>query len=381
MDRDSLLDGEMTPTRENPNVFDDEYEVQDGGFMADGLRPAQNHDREGSGRQDRDEDDQNGRLSATHGASSSMSSTPAAGPSRSSTRKSRGQQNPFASPEDGEVGMPLVRTPSGNFDTVRTSVSSASSSRFARTSSQRFGAGPSHPYNMYPQGTMARTPSVTTTSTTRPQRQSSSRQPQHPYAMYTQGVGDDLDDDNATAQNLVPVGFLGTGEHYQRRRGPDGEEQGLLGDFGHTEQLPPYTRYPEDGPEKAPLLDVPNPPGVLHSRAPVLGSDPGMDLMHTQIHAAPPAQQSMTDDSELYRQPSVASRRSLPASVHACSQGDTLLTEKTWSAKSWREKRKTRVCGVPCWWFILLTGTMVFIAAMLGGVIGGFVEGQRKGQA
>jgi hypothetical protein len=55
--------------------------------------------------------------------------------------------------------------------------------------------------------------------------------------------------------------------------------------------------------------------------------------------------------------------------------------QKAWHEKSWRERRKTRVCGVPCLWYIILTGILVFIAAMLGGVIGGFVEGQKKGQA
>ena len=372
--RRSLLDDESTPTHENPNVFDDEFEVEDGEYVADGLASGYNHDREGdAGRQDPPV-----RSAAAHFASSSVTPT---GPSRNSTRKSRGQQNPFASPEDDGAEAPLVRTPSGNFGIARRSVSSTSSRQFARTSSPRFGAGPSHPYGMYPQGTVARTPSVATTSTIRPQRQSSSRGPQHPYALYTQGVGDDLDDDDdhETAQNPVPVGFLGAGEHYQRRRGPDGEEQDLLGDFGHTEQLPPYTRYPEDGPEKMPLLGVPAPPGPLHSRAPVLGTDPGMELMHAQLQSVPP--QSMTDESELYRQPSIASRRSMAPSMRASSQEDSLTTQKAWSEKSWREKRKTRVCGVPCWWFMVLVGVVVFITAMLGGVIGGFVQGQKQGQA
>lgn len=375
MDRHSLLDGESTPTRENPNVFDDEFEVDDGAFVADGLRS--NHDRERRWRQDQENEPI--RTAAAHVASSSVSATPA-GPSRNSTRKSRGQQNPFASPEDAEAEVPLVRTPSGNFDLARRSVSSASSHQFARSSSPRFGAGPSHPYGMYPQGTMPRTPSVATTSTIRPQRQSSSRRPQHPYALYTQGVGDDLDDDHEGATNPVPVGFLGIGEHYQRRRGPDGEEQDLLGDFGHTEQLPPYSRYPEDGPEKMPLMDVPNPPTPLHSRAPVLGTDPGMELMHTQLQAVP-TQQSMTDQSQLDRRSTISSRRSMAPSVQVSSQDDSMDAQKAWREKSWREKRKTRVCGVPCFWYVVLTGIFVFIAAMLGGVVGGFVEGQKKGQA
>lgn len=358
----------MTPTRDNPNVFDDEFEVEDVDGTADGFRPGHNHDREGGWRHDQDEE-------------VPIHSVPAhTEPSRDSTRKSRSHVNPFASPED-DAEPPLERTPSGNFapSIARRSVSSASSNQYAGTSSPRFGSGgPSHPYGMYPQGTMARTPSVATTSTARPQRQSSSRhEPQHPYALYTQGIGDDLDDEHESVQNPVPVGFLGLGASFQRRRGPDGEEQDIIGDYGHTEQLPPYTRYPEDGPEKAPLLDVPSPPSALHSRAPVLGTDPGMPLMHTPLQ---PAQQSMTDSSNLNRQISTMSRRSMPGSDESSSPS-LLKSSKSWSEKSWKEKRKTKFCGIPFWWFLLALGVLGFMGVVLGGVIGGFVEGQQDSEA
>ena len=376
MERRSLLDCGATPTRENPNVFDDEFEVEDFDGIADGFRPGHNHDREGGGGWRQDQDDVPVHSLSAQYATTSVTPT---GPSRNLTRKSRAQENPFASPED-DAELPLQRTPSGNFapDTARRSASSASSRQFAGTSSPRFGSGgPSHPYAMYPQGTLARTPSAATASTARPQRQSSSRyRPQHPYALYTQGVGDDLDDEHETTpQNPVPVGFLGLGNAFQRRRGPDGEEQDIIGDYGHIEQLPPYTRYPEDGPEKAPLLGVPNPPTALHSRAPVLGTDPAMDLMHTRLQ---PAQQSMTDASNLQRQPSTMSRASMLHNDDASSSPTSLKSHKSWSEKSWGEKRKTRFCGIPFWCFLLALGVLGFVAAVLGGVIGGFVVGQKK---
>ena len=178
-------------------------------------------------------------------------------------------------------------------------------------------------------------------------------------------------------ENPVPIGFTGLGQSYQRRRGPDGEELDIIGADGHTEQLPPYTRYPEDAPEKVPLLEVPAPPTALHSRAPVAGTDPTMDLMHTSIRpetVAPP-RQSMTDASTLARTISrPGTIRSVRSVGDADSYQETAHSKKSWSEKSWKEKRKTRICGIPFWWILLSICVVGFVAAVLGGVIGGFVE-------
>ena len=376
MERRSLLDGDQTPTRETMNVFDDEFEVEDFDLVADGFRPGHNHDREGAERQG-----QEGEVPITSvSAHYAPAPVTTAGPSRNSTRKSRGQENPFASPDD-EAELPLHRTPSGNFAPfTHRSISSSSSHQYARTNSPRFGAsGPSHPYGMYPQGTMPRTASIATTSTARPTRYSTTPNgPQHPYALYPQGVDDDdLDDDNAE-QNHVPIGFLGLGQSYHRRRGPDGEEQDIIGDYGHTEQLPPYTRYPEDGPEKMPLMGVPNPPSALHSRAPVLGTDPSMPLMHDHLQPTPQRQQSMMDESNLARQPSTTSGTS------RLSSQNTLLDKeydgpKSWKDKSWSERFKTRFCGIiPFWLLVAMMIVIAFVGSLVGGVIGGYVEGATK---
>ena len=377
MERRSLLDDEMEPTRENTDVFGDEFEVEDFDLVADGFRPGSNHDREGGSPQDYEQEPVR-TVSPRYASGPSTS----ARPSRNSTRKSRSQPNPFASPEDNSAEPPLERTPSGNFAPSTAhdrSVSSASSAQYAESSSPRFGAaGPSHPYGMYAQGTVARTPSTATNSTARPGRRSMSRNgPQHPYALYPQGIGDEMDDEDEAPQNPVPVGFLGLGRSYERRRGPDGEEHGMVGDYGHTEQLPPYTRYPEDAPEKMPLMGVPNPPPALHSHAPVLGTDPGMSLMHDNIQ---PAQQSMTDASNLQRQPSIMSRMSGPPAEIVNSRPDSLASRKTWKEKSWKEKKKTRFCGIPFWYFLLGAGGCCFVVIMIGAVVGGYVEGTKKAQ-
>lgn len=342
-------------------------------MVADGFRPGHNHDREGTEHQSQEEEEVPIRSVSAHYAPAHVM---AGGPSRNSTRKSRGQDNPFASPED-EAELPLHRTPSGNFAPfTHRSISSSSSHQYASTNSPRFGAsGPSHPYGMYPQGTMARTASVATTSTVRPTRYSSTRNgPQHPYALYPQGVDPDLDDD--TEQNHVPIGFIGLGQTFHRRRGPDGEEQDIIGDYGHTEQLPPYTRYPEDGPEKVPLLDVPNPPTALHSRAPVLGTDPSMPLMHAQLHPTQ-TQQSMMDQSNLTRQPSTMSGTSRMSSLNTMIPKEEYEPQR-WKDKSWSQRFKTRFCGIPFWLIAVVAVLTAFIGALVGGVIGGYVEGAER---
>lgn len=375
MDRRSLLEGEDA-SRQMENVFGDEFEVDDFDMVADGMRDS-DYDREGGpSRNSRHEDDG----APVRGTSTQY--TPVSpvetgdevrrGSIRNSMRKSRGAmaENPFSSPEDEGSQQ---RMPSMSFepDVARRSTSSTSSHLFARTGSPRFGAGPSHPYGMYPQGTIPRSSSVATSSTIRPaQRQSSLRNgPQHPYTMYPQGVSEDLDDEDEAPPNAVPVGFPGLGQPYRRQRGPDDEEQDIIGVDGHTEPLPPYTRYPEDGPEKMPLL-VPTAPTPLHSRAPVAGTDPGMALMHTPLQPQQqPAPASMSDESTLLRQPTHSGSIISPQES---------VGKKSWSEKSWKEKRKTRICGIPFWWILLSICVVAFITAVLAGVIGGFVHERDK---
>ncbi|KXS97184.1 hypothetical protein AC578_855 [Pseudocercospora eumusae] len=377
--RTSLPDDDATPTQERANVFSDEFEVDDEdnfNYVADGFRPPNAAaERQGP---------VTIQSISAHFATNPVSPIPSAmasGPSRNSIRKSRSQANPFASPDDDQPASPGERHHGLEFErdgAVRRSVSSASSAQFAPTNTPRFGAGPSHPYGIYPQGTMARTPSLATQSTIRPNARQSHPQnrPAHPYAMYPQGVDDDMggEDDEIAIHNqdpVVPVGFPGLGQNYTRRIGPDGEDQDLIGEDGYREQLPPYSRYPEDGPQKMPLL-----PMALHSRAPVAGTDPGMPLMHTTLQPSPtPQPQSMTDESALERHNTRMSRMSGQALINSGSSDSTSMTNKPWKEKTWKEKRKTRFCGIPFWWILLGVSVITFIGAVLGGVIGGFVAG------
>jgi hypothetical protein len=83
------------------------------------------------------------------------------------------------------------------------------------------------------------------------------QRPAHPYAMYSQSGLDDEPSPEPMPpvlppiQTAMPVGFPGLNAGYHRVLGPDGEEQDIIGPDGHTEQLPPYSRYPDEGPTKA----------------------------------------------------------------------------------------------------------------------------------
>jgi len=266
MERRNSNDEEPSRRPSNPNVFDDDYEIDpdENDFMpsvSDGFRPANASEGLNSDRQDHDRDEAIQRHASTSKPSNNDLRRVA---TRNSTAK-------VAPPQDGRPPSmhnrgPSIPPPSPSPLSHRTSVSSTAS--FATTSNGEnpfeMGTGPSHPYGMYPQNTMARTPSIATTSTARqPHRSMSLQRPTHPYALYSQsGLDEALDHDAPLEparpavppiQTAIPLGFPGLGTGYHRVLGPDGEEQDIIGPDGHTEQLPPYSRYPEEGPTKASL--------------------------------------------------------------------------------------------------------------------------------
>lgn len=379
----------MEPTtphsmHQSVDVFDDEFAVDDFNFVADGFAPGRVVD-DGHSRSSVAEDREPAiRSVAAHMADmpvSSPSPLPRFRPSRNSIRKSREVQNPFRSAEDEEDGgSALGRTQSIRSQSTvayapgitHRSVSSTSSRAFAPSQSP-FQArnGPSHPYAMYPQGTnLARTASVSTVSTLRaPSRPLMADQgPTHPYSMYPQNVSEDTesivsqDQANATShsQTHIPVGFPGRNQAFHRQTGPEGEEQDIIGVDGHTEQLPPYSEYPEDGVPKHIVL--PNQTAVV---TPTNGNQLNLPLV-------PGRPQSMSD----------AGSRANPAAFASMEQmesNDSLNSmPKSWKEKSWKEKRKTKFCGIPFWWILLSLCVLAFIAVVLGGAIGGFMGSQKK---
>lgn len=255
--RDSDDDGRPPRPPQNPDVFDDEYALDpdEDDFMpsvSDGFRPAHADDprndrgvRAQANRHDLQGDDE-----PSHGHFAPSKVAEGADLRRMATRNSTAKGSDSTS-----QGGAHHRGPTSPASPLQHRVSVSSTASFATmaNSDGPFGSGPSHPYGMYPQNTMARSASIATTSTQRPQRPMSlehANGPSHPYGLYPQNVVED-EPAPAPVQTAIPVGFPGINTGFHRQIGPDGEEQDILGPFGHTEQLPPYSRYPEEGPTKA----------------------------------------------------------------------------------------------------------------------------------
>ncbi|KAI1141569.1 hypothetical protein F5Y05DRAFT_373110 [Hypoxylon sp. FL0543] len=236
-------------------------------------------------------------------------------------------------------------------------------------------SGPSHPYQMYPQDVrVARTASLATTSTAPISERSYNgpRGPAHPYGMYPQNTIPEADGvPNRTAQGAINVGFPGTTDNYQRRIGPDGEDVAdLIGPDGHTEQLPPYTRYPEEtynrkalgmeAPQPAPvqpMLAIPGAGGIgMATRNPEFASTDDLGDLNS-----PQSRQSVRSFA------SEGSQRELTATTRPNNE----ITDEKKSLKEWQVTAKRRVWGiVPCWAIILASIVLVLMGIVLGAVIG-----------
>ena len=151
--------------------------------------------------------------------------------------------------------------PSGS---IHREPSDASTSFIPRAQSPYQGtSGPTHPYALYSQDQdngISRTPSNATVPTTRTplQNYSGSSGPSHPYGLYAQNTVSEEDLATTTLPLRAPAAAMGPTQTYQRRMGPDGEDaDDLIGPDGHTEQLPPYTKYPNDLPPKE-RIDIPD---------------------------------------------------------------------------------------------------------------------------
>lgn len=368
----------------NPNVFDDEYasDLSDGDdFMgvSDGFRP-NNNTAPPAARYSLQRDDMDSRPARRSMSTKAADTQNSSVPRRSSIAKpplpgsssaamtNEAPRDPFADPQ---TDSPSKR-PANAAQALMHRASVASTSSFAtmgaRSSSP---SGPSHPYAMYPQGTgVGRTLSVTTSSTVDRSQPFAAERPQHPYALYTQNaIVDDADDETPppSRQQAIPVGFPGLNAGYHRQIGPDGEEQDIIGPDGHTEQLPPYSRYPEEGQIKATMV-APSP-------------------ITTPVEA-PPASNIARGDHPTGAAASPATSTA-PASpvvmahlMQTPSSQESQQSEKSWRDKNWSEKKRTRVlCGrVPLWLVILLVGLLMIFAIILGAAIGSMISKNSKNQ-
>lgn len=369
MERQSLSrDNSNHTILDDLNVFDDNFAIDDFA-IADGFAPR----RRSAASSTRSVEEPPIRSIAAHMSQGPTIPQPASRGNRNSTRKSRRLEpveNPFQSVEDDDAeSLHSIQSHDAQFTASHApslshrSISSASSQAFARTHSPFQGdSGPSHPYNMYPQGTtFGRSPSTSTTSTIRPPPSVPllTTRPAHPYSMYPQNVADDMEDEDEMnhPQNHIPVGFPGVAPIFVNRRLPRNDHDNMS-ISGHSEQLPPYSEYPEDGAPKNILLPQQLPTGQASEQ----------QVPQVQDPFAQRAPQSMADSSAI-----------------TAGQGSPLNTTpptdappKTWSEKTWAEKRKTKFCGIPFGFILIAVGCVVLIVIIAGAVIRGFVNGHRK---
>ncbi|KAL7929040.1 hypothetical protein V8C35DRAFT_203879 [Trichoderma chlorosporum] len=215
----------------------------------------------------------------------------------------------------------------------------------------------SHPYQMY----LQRTLSNATAATDQPANNRSydgPRGPAHPYTLYPQNIATTGDE----TPRQIPVGFTTSADGYQRQLGPDGEEAGaLVGPLGHTEELPPYSRYPDQTfTAKTPAVTIPQ-DGLGETSSPN-GAMTGAGGMGVATRN-PEFSSTEEDLQHPEPRPSNHSRHD----INTAAQGST---EKARMNK-WQRRGKKKLWGIVPYWAICL----LFIGVMLMGIILGAVIG------
>ncbi len=220
------------------------------------------------------------------------------------------------------------------------------------------GPGPSD--GTYSRSRSQRPDSMATISTVATPLAEGSLRPTHPYTLYPQNAFPETDNTPAASPQPIPVGFTGLNRQYERRRGPDGEEQDIVGPDGHAEQLPPYSRFPDSRPPNSNLSE---------SRAAAAPSPNESEVITVPV-AAPAG--SMSQDT-LALSPNVSGPHSSRSQMlPPASPAHSPMSEKRWREKNLREKGETRVCGrkVPLWMIALGFLTVLLFVIVIGGYFG-----------
>ncbi|KAL4885069.1 hypothetical protein BJY04DRAFT_181296 [Aspergillus karnatakaensis] len=241
--------------------------------------------------------------------------------------------------------------------------SQSTSSRFSlppRALSPYTGAtGPSHPYGMYPQIGVSRSASVATTSTIRPVDGPlpETSGPQHPYGLYTQNV---VEDD--LSESGIPLGFpVHNQEAYQRPPNRAADDVGdLIGPDGYTEQLPPYSRYPE-------------------------GTSPKLEATVAALPDVAASSDLSSSNNERDLATSEVSSRTLVAGNQATESGNgapgepPLTGVMAFEEKLKRKGKKRVCCGLPVWTLVLISVVMI-VGGSIGGAIGGILGAKKAAE-
>jgi hypothetical protein len=165
------------------------------------------------------------------------------------------------------------------------------------------------------------------------------------------------------------VGFPGTADPYQRRLGPEGEEAAdLIGPDGHTEQLPPYTRYPEQAfAQKALGMNV------AQSTSTSMLTQPNLPIPGAGGIGLATRDPEFSSTEDLVSAQSRGSIRSFTseASNHAINTAALAVTNEKESTPNWKIAARRKVWGVlPCWAVVLGGVVLVTLSVILGTVIG-----------
>ncbi|KAG8423500.1 hypothetical protein J3458_000388 [Metarhizium acridum] len=262
-------------------------------------------------------------------------------------------------------------------ESARVGQSSSSSSLVQGDLLYQGSTPPSHPYQMYPQ----RTYSNATSSTGPSETLDGTRGPAHPYALYTQSITT-LED---ATQQRIPVGFNGMGNGYRRQIGPDGEDAGdLIGPLGHMEELPPYSRYPEEPFQHKPSADCENNVAAANATdgagARIIGSTTSTPVQPIPgaggigLATRNPEFSSTEDLAGMSRGAgsSIRSRTSLE-SYHEINGAARDFAEKR-SPSKWQRRAKKKLWGVvPYWTICLLLAGIVIMGVVMGTVVGTIV--------
>lgn len=291
----------------------------------------------------------------------------------------------------GHVAASIPETPSSSLARASTvsSISTASSAAAYLVSDgpYRGPSAPSHSYSFYPQDTrQARSMSVATDSTaptTRPESEyNGPTGPSHPYSMYPQmPLEESIPEPVVPA---IPLGFTTAPDLYQRRLGPEGEELApIIGPDGHTEELPPYTRYPDEHyARKIRGENDTERPGegagaVAAAVAAAAGPVTTMPaISHRHSSSLPPgaggiglaARNPEFDARSVEDGGSPGSRHSTRSfasdSHHEINTAAAAVSEKPQLGK-WQKLAKKKACGVVPYWALGLTCTAVLIVLII----------------
>lgn len=217
----------------------------------------------------------------------------------------------------------------------------------------------------------------------------------------------------------IPVGFANNTDPYQRRLGPEGEEiAGIIGPDGHTEELPPYTRYPDEYynrkirdvqepqqegaavaaaavPAAAAVAvavaadsttdstaDVPAVPSGSAGVSGVAAADPPVTVARAipgagglGLAARNPEYDAASESGS--PQSRNSARTSTNESHHEVNTAAAPLSEKQQLTK-FQKLAKRKACGVIPYWAICLTCTAVIIVIIVVGAVIGTLLGGHK---